>query len=384
MTILILIGLTAFKLKLLSFKKFIRVGITIYLSLFICLCFTTGGIKGPNIWWLITTPVVASNFVSKKETLFWSVTSLLMTLLTFTDIFQANVINEVQTQYWEYFELSSVLALAIVFASTGYFSISTREKIQEENEQAMAAANHASNLSSLGEMAGGIAHEINNPLMIISGSARGIEKNLQKENPDIEKINKKIETIKRSTERMAAIIKGLKTLARDGVNDEVEAVTISETIDDIISFMSSKFSHENIQFNYDRQDSLFQLAFPLYKVQFSQVILNLLSNSFYAIKDQDDAWIKIEMEKYQDHYRVRISDSGKGIPEEIIAKIFTPFFTSKPVGEGTGLGLPLCHSIMVKCGGDLFYDQESSNTSFVIVLPKPLKLGQHQDLKKVS
>lgn len=380
-TAMIALGVVSFNLRLLSYKNFTRAGVLIYLSIFTSMCLTTGGTDGPNIWWLITTPVVASSFSTSKETLLWSILSLGLTLLNFYPPFKALTINEIGPDKILSYQFSSVFALSLVFAATGYISISTREKVIHENEQAMDAANHASNLASLGEMAGGIAHEINNPLMIIAGSSRGIEKTLKKTGNYPDRIEKYIETINRSTKRVAAIIKGLKTLARDGINDAPEDVTVTAAVEEMMGFLGSKLLHAGITFEYDKKNPLFNKTFPLYRVQFSQVLLNLLSNSFYAIKDQENPWIRLEMKFVNDRYTLRIIDSGRGIPSEIADKIFTPFYTSKPIGEGTGLGLPLCHSIMQKSGGDLILDRKSPNTTFVITLPSQ---GINESQKKGS
>jgi C4-dicarboxylate-specific signal transduction histidine kinase len=128
-------------------------------------------------------------------------------------------------------------------------------------------------------------------------------------------------------------------------------------------------AHSNVKFSYDKNTPMFQKTFSLYRVQFSQVLLNLITNSFYAVEELEERWIKVEMEENGKTYNIRVTDSGSGIPKENLEKIFTPFFTTKPVGKGTGLGLPLCHNIMKTCGGDLYYDKSSKNTSFVVVLP---------------
>lgn len=354
-----------------SEKVYMNLGVLIYLGLFVNLCFFTGGSEFYNIWWLTTTPIVAISFLSRRSTIFMTILSLAAVIIFFQPQINPYVINEIKPEDFKLLKVLSISSLTIVFSIITYFSESGRLKIMSEKTEAIKAANRSSNLASLGEMAGGIAHEINNPLMIISGSTMVIEKGLKKEEIDVEKLSKHLQTIKKTTKRAASIIKGLKTLARDGMEDKAENVTINEVLEDILSFMETKFRHSEIILYHDKTNLLFDKPFPLFRVQFSQVVLNLLTNSFDAIEESENKWIKIEMENTNGEFILRISDSGLGIPAEFIDKIFTPFFTTKPVGKGTGLGLPLCYSIMQKCGGELFYDQERKNTSFALKLPIP-------------
>ncbi|GEM_PF-2251994 len=356
-----------------SANIYMNFGVAIYLSLFINLCLFTGGSEFVNIWWLTTTPVIAISFLSRRATVAWSVISFSFALLLFLPQVKVFVINELNPADFQFVRILSICSLLVAFTIVSFFAETARIKMIDEKTDALEAANRASNLASLGEMAGGIAHEINNPLMIISGSSMVIEKALKKEDLDKEKILKHLETIKKTTKRAATIIKGLKTLARDGVYDAAENVSIKEVLDDVLSFMEAKLRHGDINLLLDTTNILFDKKFPLFRVQFSQVVLNLLTNSFDAISELKDKWINIEMQEEHGEITLRITDSGPGIPNEILDKIFTPFFTTKPIGKGTGLGLPLCYSIMGKCGGELKYDKEKKNTCFALRLPAPIK-----------
>jgi C4-dicarboxylate-specific signal transduction histidine kinase len=105
-------------------------------------------------------------------------------------------------------------------------------------------------------------------------------------------------------------------------------------------------------------------------VEISQVLLNLVNNSYQAIATQSRPVIRILCEETVDHYTVRIIDSGEGIPPLIRQKLFQPFFTTKDVGVGTGLGLSISRGIIEEHEGRLYYQDDSPNTMFVIELPK--------------
>ena len=105
------------------------------------------------------------------------------------------------------------------------------------------------------------------------------------------------------------------------------------------------------------------------KVQLSQVLMNLLNNSFDAIVDDEYKWIKIQSHQHGDRIGVSVTDSGNGIPGDIADQIFDPFYTTKGVGKGTGLGLSISAGILSNHGGRLYYDQCSPNTRFVMEFP---------------
>ena len=100
-----------------------------------------------------------------------------------------------------------------------------------------------------------------------------------------------------------------------------------------------------------------------------QVLLNLINNSFDAIQGQESAWIRIHGQSSGGKFILRVSDSGSGIPDEVVDKMMNPFFTTKPVGKGTGLGLSVARGLINEHGGELSYELFEGHTSFVIELP---------------
>ncbi len=96
--------------------------------------------------------------------------------------------------------------------------------------------------------------------------------------------------------------------------------------------------------------------------------MNLFSNSLDVIGEREDQWVQIRAESLSDMVRIYVSDSGPGIPSEILQKIFLPFFTTKEVGKGTGLGLSISKSLMEQMGGSLSYDKQAAQTTFILEL----------------
>jgi signal transduction histidine kinase len=238
------------------------------------------------------------------------------------------------------------------------------QRTKERDEERIRSYN-ASKLASLGEMASTIAHEINNPLTVISGYSTMIKNSLDKE----EKIElaKKANKIHENSLRIARIIKGLKTISRDGENDPPQKIKVSDLVEDINSISFFRLSERNTELSFEYPDDL---EININVTQLGQVLVNLINNSIDAIENLDEKWIKIKFEKIQGELIISVTDSGRGIPEQIVEKLMTPFFTTKELGKGTGLGLSLCKKIINQHGGTFFYNNQTKNTQFILNLPQ--------------
>ena len=240
-----------------------------------------------------------------------------------------------------------------------------------------------SQFSALGEMASGIAHEINNPLTIISASAALVSKSLQNGDMDKEFVSEIMGEVDHTVKRISKIIQGLRNISRDPSKDEFELSLFPEILEDVISLCSQKFKGKGIKFEVETPDELEKLPIELLKIQISQVLVNLLNNAYDGVllTEDPEKWInlKIKYHKISDQIEITVTDSGPGIPEEIIDKVFNPFFTTKDIGKGTGLGLSLSNAIIKRHRGEFYINRESSNTQFVIKVPR-LQSAQGQDI----
>ena len=251
-----------------------------------------------------------------------------------------------------------------VLVSIDYTSLKNAEsKIREEQAKAQASAK----LASFGEMAAGIAHEINNPLAIISGNLSIIESKMQKATIDLD-IEKYYHRIVKSVDRINKIIRGMKNLARDGQGDPFEFTLVQDIIDDSLTLLSKKCSRENIALTISNLDH--ELGLECQTVQLSQVLVILINNAIDALAGQQNKWIKIQTQDLVDRVVISVTDSGNGIPEEQQDKIFQPFYTTKEVGKGTGLGLGIAAKIVKQHNAELFVDNSSQNTKFDLIFPK--------------
>ena len=247
-------------------------------------------------------------------------------------------------------------------------SLGTVQDISESQEKE-AILYHSNKMASLGEMAGGIAHEINNPLTLIRGKASVMLRNLASGEIDKENLQLSLEKIISSVERISKIIIGLKSISRNSENDEMKNANLKILVDEVLDICHERFKDFSVDLRLDLSPNA---IINCKAAEISQVLLNLISNSFDAISTLEDRWIKIEVSDLNPYIKITITDSGNGIPKVVLEKLMQPFFTTKEVGKGTGLGLNISRKIVEKHHGKLYYDPESKNTSFVIELPKPL------------
>ncbi len=276
------------------------------------------------------------------------------------------------------------------------FDISERKKNEEIIKLQQQQLFTQSQFSALGEMASGIAHEINNPLAIIATSASLITNSLKSEEVDKEFIAEIIDEVGHTVKRISKIIQGLRNISRDPNKDEFEMVRIPELLEDVMALCTEKFRGKGIDFRLSDMTEFNDIPMELLKIQVSQVILNLLNNSFDAVlesKDDCDKWIdlSISLNKINDCVEIVVTDSGKGIPKEIADKIFNPFFTTKDIGKGTGLGLSLSNAIIKRHRGEFYINHDMPNTQFVIKIPRlqspqtnkecSLKAGNQEDIQ---
>jgi PAS domain S-box-containing protein len=244
----------------------------------------------------------------------------------------------------------------------------THEKLIEENlEQEKMKSLHMARLSAIGEMAGGIAHEINNPLTIIKGLLFQIERKIQhfEKSAEIQKMREGLEKSQVQITRITKIINALRSFSRSDDSHEQELISVKNVFETVKDLCFEKLKNQGIQFSLTTCHSEFKCNL----IQIEQVLVNLINNSIDAISDLPDPWIKLEAKQRGDYLEISVTDSGTGISQDIVHKIMQPFFTTKEIGKGTGLGLSISRGIIEKHGGMLYLDSSSQNTRLVIQMP---------------
>ena len=267
------------------------------------------------------------------------------------------------SKFGEY-EVELIELMADSIGSFVKAKIAAEEKeLQEQNMYAMAK------LSSLGEMAGGIAHEINNPLAIISVSSKLIAKQLEQKPEGFEKkVQNSLEQIDMTVERITKIIEGMKQLIKGETGEDFALNDLNKIAESSLALSEQRFENCGVRLSWELKSTSSVRCSP---TQVSQILINLTINSLHATLGTADGWVKVSTSEDEGSVYLAVTDSGLGLNEVQKAKLFQPFFSTKRAGLGTGLGLSLSKKMANLHGGDLQYDHESENTKFVLQLPKP-------------
>jgi PAS domain S-box-containing protein len=241
--------------------------------------------------------------------------------------------------------------------------ISERKKAEEERRALEQKAQLASRLASVGELASGVAHEINNPLTGVIGYAELL---MQEDVP--ERIKHDLETIHDGAKRVADIVKGLLKFARQ-TKPERTLVNINEIIKVTLRLRSYELETSNIRVTTKLAPDL-----PLTVAdagQLQQVFLNLLINAEMEMRlAHGKGKLLIKTEHVDNRIRISFKDDGPGIAKKNLERIFEPFFSTRGVGKGTGLGLSICHGIVTEHGGKIWAESQLGNgASFIVELP---------------
>lgn len=233
----------------------------------------------------------------------------------------------------------------------------------------------AGKLAELGEMSAGVAHEMNNPLQVIKGEEtyiKDILDDLEKDglgnnSENLRLLRESIDQIALQVDRGKQITEGLLGFARKA-ETRIEPIDLRSLIPDIVGMIERRAQVENIRIVQEFEADL--PTVPSDPVQLQQVFLNLLNNAIDALREKGGGEIRISAAQEADDLMVSVTDNGCGIPPDHMEKIFLPFFTTKPVGQGTGLGLSTCYGIVEHLGGQIAVASEVNvGTVFTIRLP---------------
>lgn len=274
------------------------------------------------------------------------------------------------------FVIGALLVAVVTFFTTRVL-VRKIEKADEEKRALDEQLIESAKLASIGELSAGIAHEINNPLAIIGEEAGWMQDLLKRDDlkglKEMDDFKDSLREIARQAGRCKEITHKLLSFARR-TESVIKSLNINELIEDVIGIVEREAAVNNIEIirQYDEPLPLIYSD----PAQLRQVFLNLLNNATDAIKRGGE--IKIETGTGEDDsISIKVSDTGIGMPKEILTKIFDPFFTTKPQRKGTGLGLSICHGIIEELGGDISVaSQVGKGTTFTINLPLELKRGE--------
>jgi signal transduction histidine kinase len=275
-----------------------------------------------------------------------------------------------------WFFAASAIVMALVIIMTSTFMINKLVHADQENARTMMIAERNAQLASIGQLAAGVAHEINNPLALINETAGYIRdlftiKQQYQEDPDLVE---HIDSIIDAVDRCGTITRQLLGFARH-FDLRTECVDLNCMVEDVLNFHKKEALYRDITIHVDIPETIPLIETDRGKLQ--QIIVNLVNNAFQAIDNGCFLDIRAEMNG-QSAVRLLIRDNGCGISEAHLNKVFEPFYTTKKEGQGSGLGLSITYGLVKKLHGTISVEsKEGEGTVFVVTLP----VSMHKDTK---
>jgi PAS domain S-box-containing protein len=234
-----------------------------------------------------------------------------------------------------------------------------------QTSQAQMASN--AKFAALGEMASGIAHEINNPLAVIHGLTVQMQELFRNGSASTQMVLDSLASMEKMANRIAAIVKGLRTFSRQTEGDPMAPADLGGIVQETLAMCEAKLRAADIRVSLKLPPE--KVSVKCRSSEISQVLLNLVSNAYDAVGSVRDRSIELEVGRREGRAWVSVEDTGPGIEPARRERIFQPFYTTKEVGRGTGLGLSISKGIVEAHGGTLILDTSSRKTRFVIELP---------------
>ncbi|MBY0545136.1 MAG: GHKL domain-containing protein [Gammaproteobacteria bacterium] len=252
--------------------------------------------------------------------------------------------------------------------------ITERKKMEKENVEKNALLEHAGRLTALGEMATGVAHELNQPLSIIKTNLQSLEF-LAENGLSKQDTTEIVASSLKQIDRASVIISHMRTFSRLKI-PRVEPIDLSTPIESALNMFNEQFRLHNIEIIKHIEKNI-----PLFKMeaqQMEQILVNLLSNARYAVeaaaeenanknyKMQIDVHLKYLSKEHQ--ILIQVTDNGIGMTKDVLKSCFNPFFTTKPIGEGTGLGLSIIHSAVTNLHGTIQVESDPGKGTIINIL----------------
>jgi C4-dicarboxylate-specific signal transduction histidine kinase len=264
--------------------------------------------------------------------------------------------------------------------------IASREKSERERREIETQLFSQAKLATLGEIATGVAHEINQPLTYISFFVQNLRLDIQNNELDTAKLDEMASNCMHSVHRISGIIQHLRVFGRSSIAAK-ESFSFESVFENTLLLMGEKLRLRNIAMTKKFSPGL--PGFYGNPNQIEQIFLNLLQNSMDALEDRhENARISVEVshDSSDNVFKIVFSDNGRGIPPAVIDRVFEPFFTTKPVGKGTGLGLSIIYGIVREHGGDIrVFSAPGGGAEFVIRFfapksPAPLDIEENTQI----
>ncbi len=226
----------------------------------------------------------------------------------------------------------------------------------------------SSKLSALGELSAALTHEVNNPLAVILGRTEMIQEALRRESPNIETVRSMIDSIEVTGKRIEKIMRTVRALAHGGESEPFENLTLKSLLDSTLDLVGGRLLSHKITLEVNLQDS--DQKVTCRPTEIIQILVNLLNNAHDAVLMNDESWVRVESKQEDGGVLLSVTNGGPRIPPEIAERLFRPFFTTKQVGVGTGLGLTISQALAQKNKARLWHDASAAHPRFCLWIPE--------------
>jgi C4-dicarboxylate-specific signal transduction histidine kinase len=248
------------------------------------------------------------------------------------------------------------------------------EKADQELKDTTAQLVQNEKLTALGEMAAGVAHELNQPLHGIKLICQGLLRNIEKHGYDQNRVAENLQETVGLVDRMAGIIDHMRLFSRHPRGEQGGEVDVNEAVEGVFKLLGQQLYVNNIEVRKELSSNMPKAL--INQIGLEQVLMNLIINARHALEESGRKPMTIEIKSFlkeKDGLKeavVSVRDNAGGVPEDIQAKIFEPFFTTKGPGKGTGLGLSVSRKIITDAGGRIELEvDEGIGSTFSVILP---------------
>ncbi|MCU0594345.1 MAG: ATP-binding protein [Desulfobacterota bacterium] len=266
------------------------------------------------------------------------------------------------------FLAGSITVILVVILGVATYLVNRIYLADQKRITMLHQVEYSNKMATIGRLAAGVAHEINNPLAVINEKA-GLIKDLfsmRKDCAQDEKLMNTINAVLSSVERCAKITRRLLGFMRNtGVT--TERINLKETLQEVLAFLGKEAEYRSFHISIDMDEDVPEITSDRGRLQ--EILLNVINNSFAAMQDGGHMEVTVKRSK-QDRVSVAIRDNGCGIPKADLDRVFEPFFSTRAGKGGTGLGLSITSGLVQELGGDIGVDSEvGKGTSFTVTLP---------------
>ncbi|MBC7714860.1 MAG: HAMP domain-containing histidine kinase [Rhizobacter sp.] len=332
----------------------------------------TGGVKASSIWWIGVTPVVAALLLNGFYSIVWFIlVTIEIIVLYYLKTHGMLPDSVVPPEKMDQFLTTSTIAGIFLLTTLCIIADTLRERLSLQKEELQSKAFRLTQLASLGSLASGVSHEINNPLAVIKGSQLKIKRMIEGDEPvDKKTLKNYMDKIERNVRRIQEITSSMRAISDKDSHKKIIAINMEELVMSLASMAKERIGQKNILVVTEIKSN--ELYFSGIYNEIFQAMFNIVDNSMDELIDlnNDQGKIEISLDRTGSDIIISVKDNGRGIPENLRGNIFDPFFTTKGIGQGTGLGLTYSFNVLSYNGGTLeLVNQATKGTTFKATLP---------------